>query len=809
MGELLQDLKYGWRGLVRNPGFALMASLTLALGIGATSAIFSFVDGVLLKPLPYRDADQIVQVWEQPPGGGRNVISTENFLDWRAQSTVFSAMAAGTGGSMTLTGLIEPVLLRTGRVSAGYFDVWGVAPLIGRTFAPDEDQPGKDHVVVLSHVLWQTQFGSDPNLLNKTLTLNGEPYTVIGVMPGGTPFDRGSSRLWRPLAFASSEKTRDFHWLTAIARLKSSVTIDQARRELRAIGGRIAEAYPASNKGWGVTVDRYADEIVGDRLRQSLYVLLAAVGMLLLIGCANLANLTLARGMSREREVAVRASIGASRGRLVRQFLTENVLLAVIGGVLGVGLGYALMAALAAALPPQTLPREAHVAMDARALAFTFALSVVTGLLFGLAPALHATSPDLTDAMKEGGRGATADTGRRRLRSALVVAEIALAFLLLIGAGLLMRSFSSMMTIDLGTTETNVLTMSLPISDTKFPDVSGLRQYYRELVARVDAVPGVRSSAITASLPIEGFGYGMPFLIAGSPDVDLAHRPACGFTMVGPSYFQTVGMQVVKGRVFTDRDTKATPPVAVINEDMVSTYFKGVEPLGQHILVQEIVAGRPELGPIVPWEVIGVVRSERGLNGRARAGMYVPMEQDATTYVSLAVQGAVDAATLEQSIRRAIYDVDHNQPVSDVRTLTQLKTESAAPDRLRTWLIEAFAVVALLLAAVGIYGVLAYSVAQRTHEIGIRAALGASTGAILRMVLGHGALLVAAGLAIGGMAAAALTRFLTTLLFGVTAHDSLTMSVAAVVLTGVALIACYVPARRAAKTDPLLALRRE
>ncbi len=466
--ELGQDLRYGARTFLKAPAFSAVAILTLALGIGANSAIFSFVDAALLKPLPYANPERILQIWEKPPGGGNNVVSALNFLDWQSQTTVFETMVATTGGSLTLTGQGEPVMLRAGRVSAGYFDVFGVKPFMGRTFASDEDKAGKDHVVVLSHRLWATQFGSDPGIVGKALTLNGEPYTVLGVMPARSAFDRAFNQLWRPLAFRAQERTRNFHWLAVVARLKPGVTIERARSELDAIGGRIATDYPDSNKGWGVSTLRFMDVVVGQQLQRSLYVLLAAVGMLLLIGCANVANLVLARGTAREREVAVRAALGAGRARLVRQFLTENVLLASVGGMLGIGLGYGLMMWLKFMLPPFYLPAAINVEMDLRVLAFTFALAVTTGVVFGLAPALSATKPDLAGAMKEGGRGAAGDSGRRRLRNALVVIEVALAFILLTGGGLLVRSFFRMMDVELGFDATNVLTMRLPIATTRF-----------------------------------------------------------------------------------------------------------------------------------------------------------------------------------------------------------------------------------------------------------------------------------------------------------------------------------------------------
>jgi putative ABC transport system permease protein len=809
IAELAQDIRYGIRTLARSPGFTAVAIVTLALAIGANSAIFSFVDGAMLRPLPYPGAEQIVQVWEKPPRGLRNVISAQNYLDWKSQNSVFESLAAATGGSMTLSGVDEPVLLRSGRVSASYFDIYQVKPAIGRTFAADEDQPGKEHVVVLSHRLWAGRFGGDAGLVGRTLTLDGEPYTVIGVMPEGSAFDRGFNDVWRPLAFRPAELTRNFHWLTVTGRLKADVTLDEARAQMNTIGARIARDYPDSNKDWGVTVDRYADVFIGPQLRSSLYVLLSAVGMLLLIGCANLANLTLARGTAREREVAVRAALGAGRWRLVRQFLTENVLLAAAGGVAGLLAGYGMLRGLKLLVPPFTLPRDVDVTMDGRIVAFALVLSIVTGILFGLAPALQATKPDLAGAMKEGGRGATADSGRRRLRSALVVVEVALSFMLLVGAGLLVRSFFRMMNVELGFDAANVLTLRLPIANTRFDRPEPLTAYVREVVARITAVPGVMGAAATDSLPLEGFNNGMPFLVAGREAVDRANRQSCGFKMVQPDYFRVLGIRLVKGRALTDRDVAGALPVAVINQSMATRFFADQDPIGQRLLIQEIVPGRPQLGPEIPWEIVGVIADERtsSLDGTTRPGVYVSTEQSPTFFVSVVVRAHVEPESLQRAITQAVHKVDRNQPVTDIRTLERMKAESAAGNRLRTMLLGIFAGLAVLLAAVGIYGVISYTVVQRTHEIGVRAALGANAGTLLRLVLRNGMTLAVMGLMLGFAASLGVTRLLSMLLFGVGARDPLTMTVAAGILAGVAFLACYIPARRAAALDPLAALR--
>jgi putative ABC transport system permease protein len=805
-------MRYAIRALRRSPGFTIVALLTLALGIGANTAIFSFVNGVLLKPLPYRDPHGIVLVWEKPPGGYRNGISTLNFLDWKNQNTVFDHMAAlNYGGSVTLTGAGQPEELQGVRVSASYFDIFGVPAVLGRSFAPDEDQLGKSQVVVLSHRLWENRFGADPAIVGRTLTLNGKACTVIGVMPANSPYDRSFAQLWMPLAFEPRDMTRDYHWMISFARLKPGVTLEKAQAAMNAIGARIAEAYPESNKGWGVTVERYEDQVVGPQLRRSLLVLLAAVGAILLIGCANLANLTLARGAAREREIAVRASLGAGAWRLIRQLLTENLLVAGAGGALGLALGYAMIRGLIRLAPPFSLPSEADVSIDPTILLFTLAVSLVTALLFALAPAIHATRVDPASSMKEGGRSATSGAGRARLRSALIVSEVALAFVLLAGAGLLVGSFFRMLRVDTGFTSDNVITARLPIARDRFAHPEQLLQYARLLDERLRSSPGVRDVAFSNVLPMQGWGDGMPFLIAGRPFVDRANRPACFYKRVTGSYFHTLDIRLLRGRAFTDRDTKGGAPVAVINETMAKRYFKGEDPIGKRILIQEILYGQPGLGPEIPWEVVGIVGDEQtgSLIDTKSPGLYVTFGQSPTNDVSMVLRGALDPRTLTTAIHAAVHSVDKHQSVADLETLEQIKSGSVSSDRMQTMLLAIFAALALLLAAIGIYGVISYSVTQRTHELGIRAALGASRGSLLAMVIRRGMRLTLIGLAIGAAGALALTRLLGSLLFGISPRDPVTLIVVAAVLSTVALLACYIPARRAAGVDPMVALRYE
>jgi putative ABC transport system permease protein len=715
------------------------------------------------------------------------------------------------GGSVTLTGSGQPEQIQGVRVSASYFDIFGVQAALGRTFATDEDQLGKSQVVVLSHRLWENRFGADPSIIGRTLTLSGKPCTVIGVMPVNTPFDRSWVQLWTPLAFEPRDMTRDYHWILSFARLKPGVTLEKAQAAMNAIGARIAETYPDSNKGWGVTVDRFEDQIVGRQLRRSLFVLLAAVGAILLIGCANLANLTLARGASREREIAVRASLGAGSWRLIRQLLTENLLIAGAGGALGLALGYAMIRGLIRLAPPFSLPSEADVSIDLNILLFTLGISLLTALLFGLAPAIHATRVDPASSMKEGGRSATTGAGRARLRSALIVSEVALAFVLLAGAGLLVGSFFRMLQVDTGFTSDNVITAHLPIARDRFPHPEQLLQYVRLLDDRLRSSPGVRDVAFSNVLPMQGWGDGMPFLIAGRPFVDRAHRAPCFFKRVTGSYFRTLDIHLRRGRTFNDHDTRGGAPVAVINEEMARRYFKGEDPIGKRILIQEILYGQPGLGPEIPWEVVGIVGDEQtgSLIDNKSPGVYVTFDQSPTNDVSMVLRGSVDPRALTTAIHAAVHGVDKDQSIADLQTLEQIKSGTVSSDRMQTMLLAIFAALALLLAAIGIYGVISYSVTQRTHELGIRAALGASRGSLLSMVIRRGMRLTLMGLAIGVAGALALTRLLGSLLFGISPRDPVTLIVVAAVLSSVALLACYIPARRAAGVDPMVALRYE
>ncbi len=811
MRSLVNDIRYAGRTLLKSPGFTLVAIITLALSLGANTAIFSFVNAVLLKPPSYPEPDRIVRVLEAPPGGGRNGISTLNFLDWQKENTCFDFMAAITGGSVSMTGTEEPVQIPGYRVSARHFDILGMHAALGRMFAEGEDQPGKDHVAILGNGLWRSQFGGDPKVIGRSIILDGEAHTIIGVLPAGTPLERGWAKIWRPLTFKPDNMTRNFHWFGAIARLKQGVTLEQARAQMDAIGKRIAADFPDSNKGWGVGVDRLVDTMVGNELRQSLYVLLAAVGMVLLIACANLANLSLMRVVGREREIAIRMALGAGRWALLRQFLTESFVIALAGGALGLVVGQLAMIGLKATMPMYALPPEADVTLDGRVLLFSFLLTLLTGVIVGLLPALQAARPNLTHSLKQGGVGSSAGS-HAHVRSGLVVAEVALAFMLLASAGLLIRSLDKISHVDPGFDSTNILTFRLPVSDQRFPDPAGLNAYVRQIDARLRALPGVTDVALTSALPMQGWGYGMPFQIAGQKTVDRANRQSCFFKMVSPSYHRTLSMRLLQGRLLTDNDLHGAPPVTVINETMAKKSFPGVSPIGKQVLVQDIVPGKTQLGEEIPWEVVGVVANEKvgGLDDTYEPqGMYVSNAQSPVYFQSVMLRSTIDTALLREAAKKAVHEFSSDQALSDMKTLDTIKDDSLGNNRFRALLLGTFAGASLLLSAIGIYGVISYSVTQRTREIGIRTALGASPGDVQRLVLRHGMGLSILGLLLGVAGSFALTQLLASLLFGVGGRDPVTLTVVALVLGLVALLACFIPARRATKVDPLIALRHE
>jgi putative ABC transport system permease protein len=795
--------------LRRDPGFTFFAVLTIALALGANAAIFSLVDGVLLKSVGYPEPERIVQVWEKTPGGGRNGIAPANYIDWTKQSRSFESMAAQTGAAMSYlageSGSV-PISLRVGVVSAPYFDVFGVKPALGRTFAPDEDQQGKEKVTVLTYRAWLNLMGGDRGVVGRSILLNGESYTVIGVLPGASEFDRRGADLWIPLAFPP-QAPRNYHSYGAVARLKRGVTLEQAQAEMSSIAAGIAELYPDVKKGWGAIVDRYIDRIVGPQLRLSLTILMWAVAAVLMIGCANLANLLMARATLRSREIAVRLAMGAARGRVVRMLLTESLLLSACGAIVGVAFGYGLLQWIQSLLPPFFLPAEASVSMDGRVLLFLTAATLFTCVAVGLAPALQATGKESAESLKEGGRSNTSGRGKLLARNLFVGAQVAVAFVLLVGAGLLVRSFQRLMSVETGFESQGLIAAYLPLPMERNPDAATLTLYVDRILDEVRATPGIREAAVTTGLPLRGWGDGMPFRLADKPNEEVG----TGFKIVSPEYFQALGLPLKAGRFLDKRDTASSPPVVVVNESFVKRYFPKENPIGKRILVEKILPTRRGLGPQTAWEIVGVVVDEkgRGLESLTDVGAYASFTQNPVVGLGIVARGSGDGGALIPLVARAVTRVDKTQVLDRARTVEEMKTESLMSRRLTTSLLGGLSLLAMLLACAGIYGVLSFVTARRMHEVGIRMALGATRFAIIRLVVGGGAFPVFIGILVGLGGAIGLARFIQSMLFATDPIDSLTLAGVSVLFAAVALMACIVPAWRAARVDPMAALRQE
>jgi putative ABC transport system permease protein len=810
----LQDLRYAARVLRRNPGFTFFAVLTIALGLGANAAIFSLVDGVLLKSIGYPEPERIVQLWERPPRGLRNGIAAANYIDWTEQSRSFAAMAAQTGGTMSyspgsdagVSSGAEPRSVRAAYVSAPYFDVFGTKAALGRTFARDEDQRGKEKVAVLSHRMWLNLFGADRAVVGRSILLNDEPYPVIGVLPGNSEFDRRAAELWIPLAFPP-QVARDYHYLGAVARLKPGVSLQQAQAEMSAIAEGIATRYPDVKKGWGATVDRYIDRLVGPQTRLSLIVLMCAVVAVLLIGCANLANLLMARATLRSREIALRLALGAGRGRVIRMLLTESLLLSTLGAIPGVLFGYGLLRRIQSLLPPFYFPAEASIAMDLRVLLFLMVATVLTSLTFGLSPALQASRRGPVEALKESGRSSSASRRAVYTRHAFVGVQVAAAFILLAGAGLMIRSFQRVLDVDTGYNTEGIVAAYLPLPMERNPEIASLTQYIQQILDEVGAVPGVTATAVATAIPLRGWGDGMPFRLPEKPDEIVG----TGFKIVTPGYFQALGLRLIGGRLLDDRDRAGSLPVVVVNESFVRRYSPGQNAIGKRILVEQILPSRRGLGPQVAWEIVGVVADEkgRGLETPDDVGAYAAFAQSPVVGLGLVARGNGDSGLLIKSIQRAVQRVNKTQVLDRPTTVVQLKAESMIGRRMPTMLLGGFALLAMLLACAGIYGVLSFVTANRTQELGIRAALGASRSDIIKMVLGSGTAPVVAGLLAGLGGAIGLTRFIQSMLFQTSPLDAISLTAVSAVFLVVAMAACLVPAWRAARLDPMLALRQE
>lgn len=800
---LFQDLRYGARRLLKNPGFTLIAILTLALGVGANAAIFTVVNSVLLRPLPYKDADRLVILKDSwLPKFPEFAAAPANFLDWKKENTVFERLVAFRFTSMNLTGKGDPERLTGFAVSEGFLAMLGVTPQYGRDFSAEENLVGKNNVIILNHGFWRQRYGGDPSIVNQTISLDGQSYVVVGVLPATFSFPGRDASYWTPLAFTPQQaQNRGGHNLgRVVGQLKPGVSVTQANAEMVAIAGRLAAQYPA-NSGWSVNVTPLLDFTVRS-VKPALYVLLAAVAFVLLIACVNVANLLLSRVAGRAKEIAIRSSLGASRGRIVRQLLTESLFLALLGGVAGLALakwGLDLLLLLA----PENLPRMSQVSLDGRVLGFTFLLTLLTGLVFGLVPALQASNPNLNEAMKDGGRGATEGKRGRLIRNSLVVVEVASALVLLIGAGLMIKSFWRLQHTNPGFNAQNVMTARVALPQRKYPESKQQEAFFTQLLEKLEATPGVQSVGASTLIPLDGDDYIAGFEIQDRPSPAPGQGQSTIFTAISDGYFKAMGIPLIRGRLFDKRDSSNSPHVALINETMAKKIFPNEEPIGKRITF----GNRDDASAW--YEIVGVVGDVRhySLDQPAPLQTYEPYTQQTFSYMSLAVRTTGDPAALGPAIRNQVHALDAEQPVANMKTLDALAAISSAQAQFSMTLLSVFASVALLLATIGVYGVLSYAVTQRSHEIGVRMALGAGRGDVLKMIAAQGMSLILIGAGIGLLGAYGLTRVMSTLLFEVSATDPVIFGAITLLLIMIALLACYIPARRATRVDPLVALR--
>ncbi len=813
MGTFWQDIRYGIRMLLKAPSVSIVATIALALGIGANTAIFSVVNAVLLRPLPFANSEQLMNVWETDSTRGyvRGSASYPNFVDWREQNHVFERMASYHDNDFIMTGRGESTRLQGAVVNADLFPLLGVTPVIGRGFLPDEDKPGESgRVVVLSQGLFQKRFNSNPNIVNQTVVLDGKSYTIVGVMPGAFqfPVQKEPVELWTTVALDREGKEpitdeRGAHYMNVIARLKPGVSKEQAQAEMTSISARLEQQYPDKDLHKSSRIEPTLEALVGD-IRPALLILLGAVGCVLLIACANVANLLLARAMVRHKEMAIRSALGASRLRVVRQLLTESVLLSLAGGALGLLLAV-WWSDLLVTLGKQNIPRALQVGLDWRVLGFTLLVSVFTGVVFGLVPAIHSSKTELTESLKEGGRGSGEGARRNRIRGVLVVSELAIAVVLLVGAGLLIQSLWRLQLVSPGFESQNLLTFVVGIPEVKYP-TEKQAQFYRDLVARVESLPGVRSASSVIPLPLNGDAFSISFETEGRP-VAKGNQPSADFFAIGDGYFKTLGVSVLQGRDFNGRDNKQAPPVIIVNQAFARKFFPNEDPIGKRIKPGiSTDTDKPAMR-----EIVGVVSDvrNRNLSSELRAGYFVPAAQIPFNQMTMVVRTTNDPHIVITAVQNEVHAMDRELPVFNVKTMDEYIAATVAAPRFNATLLVIFSAVALVLTIVGLYGVMSYSVAQRTNEIGIRMALGAQTRDVMRLIVSQGFKLVLVGLAIGLAGAFALMRVIASLLFGVTTKDPLTFAAVAVLLAVVALLACYIPARRATRLDPLSALRYE
>ena len=810
MQTLRRDLRYAWRMMRGNKGFTVVAVISLALGIGANSAIFSLVNAVLLRPLPFVEPDRLAMVWEDATFAGfpRNTPAPANYVDWKNQNRVFEDMAALTIANFNLTGDSEPEKVEAHMVTANLFQLLGSKPLLGRTFLGEDERPEARKVVILSHRLWQTRFGGEPGIIGTDILLSGDKHTVIGVMPAGFQFLDHYVRLWVPIEMTPEDwSERGSHYLTVIARMKPGVAIEQANADIKTIQAGIARDYPNDAGRMGADVIPLREQLSGE-IRLPLIVLLVAVGFVLLIACANIANLLLARAANRRKEIAIRTALGAGRMRIVRQLLTESVLLAGAGGALGLLFAIWSFEFLQRLIPPD-MSLSTKLGIDSAILGYTVLVSVVTGVIFGLAPALQASRINLNEVLKQGGRTTGFDAGGNRLRSAMVVGEVGVALVLLVGAGLLIQTLFRLRSQYSGLRPENILTLRTNLPENKYKEQSKRVAFYDQVLERVSSLPGVASAGYTTTVPLEWKGGTSGFIPEGRlPESALSYD--ANHRKVSWRYLQTMGIPLQKGRHFNSGDTAQSMPVAIVNETMARQYWPGEDAVGK-----TFKKGAPN-DSTVPWVmIVGVAEDVRqmGLDLPVKAEMYFPYQQDAGAPWfaprDLAIRASVDPMSLVAAVRAEIRSVDPDQPVSNIRTMEEILGEESAPRELSMTLLAVFATLALLLAAIGIYGVLSYFVVQSTPEIGIRLAMGAQTRDVVSLVLRRGMTLTLVGVGIGLIGSFFLTRLMSTLLYGVSASDPRTFGVIAVLLTAVALLACYIPARRAARIDPMVALRGE
>lgn len=813
MDKLLQDIRYAFRGLIKNPAFTAIAVFSIALGIGANATVFSVVNATLLKTLPYKEAERIVLTWGLTAGEGslneRNQISATDVADYRSQNNVFEDITTYTGWMPVLSGAGETERIPAIQVGDGFFNIMKGEPILGRTFTAEEQQDGKDFVIVLGYGLWQRHFGGDAAIVGKSVLLNSRPYTVIGVMgadfrPLPSTLVTPESQLYRPVAESYDNDQRDARHLRAIARLKSGVSIQQAQADLSGIAEHLEQTYPQTNKGYGVHLVTLSDDTLGG-IKPALLMLLGAVVFVLLVACANVGNLLLARSTARQKEIAIRTALGAGRKQIIQQLLIESLLLALTGGI--VGLLFALWGtSLVESFTTQIHPLLKNIQMDWRVLGFTFGLSVLTGIIFGLAPALQTSKKtDLNEALKEGGRNSSNGASRNRLRSALVIAEVAMTLVLLVGAGLLIKTIFRLQAVNTGFNPQNVLTMNLGLPQIKYPKKENVVSFYKQVVDRVEMLPGVKAAGISSVLPLSGNFDGRALAIEDYPKPQ-GEEISVDLYVVTPDYLQAMETTVLQGRALTEQDGETTAKVALINETMARELWAGVSPLGKRIKFPG-----SEKNPQEWREIIGVVSdvSQYALDEKAPRQIYLPHTQFPTSFNTLVVKTNSDPEKLAAAVRNEILAVDKDQAAFNVTSLEKLYAGSIALRRFFMVLLMVFAGLALSLASIGIYGVISYSVNQRTREIGIRMALGAHHRDVLQLVIKQGMMLAIFGVMTGLVAAFALSRLMESLLFGISATDAMTFTIVALILTGVALVACLVPALRATKVDPMIALRYE